>query len=150
MTNKAEVAEKDKADQSAWRRGNREEVSVSEIDLDAFKGFTPGPWFPTPNDHYWEIKLEDFVHSLGVGDACQSKFLDGVKDGGEANARLMAAAPDLLALAKQQREEIERLQKALADQTFNLAYAAEQSGKHAQRYATMMMANYLTMGCTAI
>jgi len=63
---------------------------------------TPGPWWPEHNDHYWEIKSE--AH-LSIGDACASNhiYVEGkelpreqVEPIAAANARLMAAAPELL------------------------------------------------------
>lgn len=54
---------------------------------------TPGPWQAVDNGHYWEIKRVDSYHQ--IGDAGASKFLEH-GDNGEANAHLMAAAPDLL------------------------------------------------------
>lgn len=53
---------------------------------------TPGPWEAAHNGNYWEIVAgREFI-----GDTCASKHLDS-GDNGEANARLIAAAPDLLA-----------------------------------------------------
>jgi len=61
---------------------------------------TPGPWFAIRNHIYWEVRTGGEQHAgQQVGDACSSLFLsDG--DNGEANARVMAAAPELLAAAK--------------------------------------------------
>jgi hypothetical protein len=66
---------------------------------------TPGPWFANDNGHYWEISCGDGASGQTVGDACASNTMYGPFEGpdgnptnnGEANARLMAAAPDLLA-----------------------------------------------------
>jgi hypothetical protein len=61
---------------------------------------TPGPWFSVRNEHYWEIRTaSDRFEGSQIGNACSSEF---VNDGqhAEANARLMAAAPDLLDFAK--------------------------------------------------
>ncbi|TJW49396.1 MAG: hypothetical protein E5X65_33905 [Mesorhizobium sp.] len=62
---------------------------------------TPGPWFAVNNDSYWQIDSE---RDGQIGDACASLF-DGT--GGaknwelcEANARLIAAAPDMLSALK--------------------------------------------------
>lgn len=60
---------------------------------------TPGPWFSVKNNCYWEIRTEDRNHEgEQIGDACSSKFIDGHDDNpvAEDNARLMAAAPELL------------------------------------------------------
>ena len=88
------------------------------LDLDAFEGFTPGPWkINGPKTDF--VSCGDYVVAQAFGQivSCETEA--------EGNARLIAAAPTLLALAKQQREEIERLQKALADQTFDLAYGSK-------------------------
>jgi hypothetical protein len=62
---------------------------------------TPGPWFPVQNQHYWEIRTRNGDHAgEQIGDACSSNFLIAGPNG-EANARLMAAAPDLLNFARQ-------------------------------------------------
>ena len=62
---------------------------------------TPGPWFAARNSSFWEVKpqreLFDYNTPFTVADVCASA--PGNPDGGlqEANARLIAAAPDLLA-----------------------------------------------------
>jgi hypothetical protein len=58
---------------------------------------TAGPWFPIRNEHYWEVRTgnERFAGEQ-IGDACSSQYLINGENG-EANARVMAAAPDLLA-----------------------------------------------------
>ena len=62
---------------------------------------TPGPWFPVRNEYYWEIRTgSDRFEGIQIGDACSSKFFNDGQHA-EANARLMAAAPDLLEFAKQ-------------------------------------------------
>ena len=63
---------------------------------------TPGPWTAVKNSAYWEIDGPDDFG--GVADTCASSA--GEPDFGrsmalgEANARLIAAAPDLLAACK--------------------------------------------------
>lgn len=65
--------------------------------------FTPGPWVAKNNGNFWEISPE---HGAGIegpwdiGNVCSSDPSD--PDGGlqEANALLIAAAPDLLDVAK--------------------------------------------------
>lgn len=75
------------------------------IDLDAFEGFAQGSWILSDEgDGYFIIK-DAKGNYLIVGDGCLH--------GKVADLRLAAAAPDLLALAKQQREEIRRLRSAL-------------------------------------
>jgi hypothetical protein len=62
---------------------------------------TPGPWFPVRNEYYWEIRtVAERCAGKQIGDACASKFFNDGQHA-EANARLMAAAPDLLDFAKQ-------------------------------------------------
>lgn len=63
------------------------------------KTFTPGPWKAVRNSCFWEVRPEngDGVEiPFQIGDVCASDPENG--DGGlqEANARLIAAAPDLL------------------------------------------------------
>jgi hypothetical protein len=61
---------------------------------------TPGPWHAVDNKQFWEIRTSDWERSgEQIGDACASCFIDGHKDNpvAEANAHLMAAAPDLFA-----------------------------------------------------
>ena len=60
---------------------------------------TPGPWRAGRNSHFWEVYPErggDEGIPFAVGDVCVSE--PGNPDGGlqEANARLIAAAPELL------------------------------------------------------
>lgn len=62
--------------------------------MQEFKG-TRGPWFAAHNEAYWEIRTGEGRFCGGqVADACASKFSN--PEGAEANARLIAAAPDLL------------------------------------------------------
>lgn len=61
---------------------------------------TPGPWFAVRNSCYWEVnparKVGDYDTPFTVADCCASdpSNTTGLQ---EANARLIAAAPDLLA-----------------------------------------------------
>lgn len=72
---------------------------------------TPGPWYASQNDFYWSIESDhphfkyqtvaDLVNSTCVVDK------DGTEhDHGEANARLIAAAPDLLAALKEAQSRL--------------------------------------------
>jgi hypothetical protein len=62
---------------------------------------TPGPWFPVRNEHYWEIRTgSEYLSGDQIGDACSSLFYNNGQHA-EGNAKLMAAAPDLLDFAKQ-------------------------------------------------
>lgn len=54
-----------------------------------------GPWFPIWNDHYWEINVADDKHAHTV--AVVWAHSDGDPSGAEADARLIAAAPDMKA-----------------------------------------------------
>lgn len=54
---------------------------------------TPGPWKANWNKHYFQIDSE---RDGQIGDACASQFITGNTDKGKANAKLMAAAPELL------------------------------------------------------
>lgn len=61
---------------------------------------TPGPWFAEKNDSYWEVNPDKGGENelpFSVANVCSSA--PGNRDGGlqEANARLIAAAPELLA-----------------------------------------------------
>lgn len=69
--------------------------------------FTPGPWSAIRNSCFWEI--ESGAHGM-IGDACASHHIHA--DDGKlapeqaeliaaANARLMAAAPEMFAALKQ-------------------------------------------------
>lgn len=67
---------------------------------------TPGPWKAIRNSHFWEI-ISD--RDGQIGDTCASKFIyyngrqllsEEAEPIAEANARLMAAAPELLASLK--------------------------------------------------
>lgn len=87
------------------REGNSSAAGAAPVEPAAeasAASHTPGPWRADRNDCYWEIKSE--LHGQ-IGDACASKyiFINGVQMPDEeaehiaaANARLMAAAPDLL------------------------------------------------------
>jgi hypothetical protein len=60
---------------------------------------TPGPWFAIENCCFWEIRTSEFEYGgEQIGDACASGFIGGAEDNPVevANARLMAAAPELL------------------------------------------------------
>ena len=69
---------------------------------DAKARYTPGPWTAVKNSAYWEIDGPDDFGT--VADACASSA--GEPDFGrsmalgEANARLIAAAPDMYTLIK--------------------------------------------------
>jgi hypothetical protein len=51
---------------------------------------TKGPWQCHRNHHYWQFGTDEFQ----LGDVCATQFTDPGAE--EANARLIAAAPELL------------------------------------------------------
>ena len=63
---------------------------------------TPGPWEPYRNPSYWEVRAKGGE----VASICPSKYSFGI-DAEIANARLIAAAPDLLAALEEIREASE-------------------------------------------
>ena len=79
-----------------------------------FEGHTPGPWFAWKNSAFWQIDAPEFGQ---IGDACASSASE--KEGfgsmalGEANAKLMAAAPSLLSRALAAEAKVEKLREAL-------------------------------------
>ncbi len=82
------------------------------LDLQSFKEFTPGPWSAFESD-----SARFTVERLGSNQFIKSRKIAIVnvdKGNAEANAHLIAAAPDLLALAIKQEAEIKRLKAALA------------------------------------
>ena len=58
--------------------------------------YTPGPWVAHRNSAFWEIDADTSEGLFKLGDVCASD--PEHPDGGlqEANARLIAAAPELL------------------------------------------------------
>ena len=57
--------------------------------------WTPGPWHAWRNTSFWQIDAEEFGQ---IGDACSSSCnpeFGGSEALGEANAKMMAAAPAL-------------------------------------------------------
>lgn len=75
---------------------------------------TPGPWYAVDNGVYWEIGIGPDKYSPKIGDVCASKHrgkdedpVDGLLVE-EANARLIAAAPELL-------EALEEIRSAAID-----------------------------------
>lgn len=95
---------------------------MSKIDLEAFKGFTPGPWrLEKETTLIWGACNPHIEGSYGMGypvalaerKRSWSRTSEPTDCEIEANAILIAAAPDLLALAKEQSEEIKRLRAAM-------------------------------------
>jgi hypothetical protein len=74
---------------------------------------TPGPWLATYNGAFWEITPKDAGKKKGrtnipfsVGDVCASDPENPNSGIQEANARLMAASPKLLAKLIQARDAL--------------------------------------------
>ena len=62
---------------------------------------TPGKWYAFWNENFWQINTEsDEFQDMCIGDVCESSEIfdrdHKAHDHAEANARLIAAAPDLL------------------------------------------------------
>lgn len=62
----------------------------------AEQSHTPGPWFPVWNGHYWDICTEDREYAQSIGTTSANNVLGIDKAQDRANARLIAAAPELL------------------------------------------------------
>lgn len=83
---------------------------MTEIDLTKFAGHTPGPWEIDKNEHgYWQVA--DKQDAICCNSSCYAGY--GKPELDAANARLIAAAPDLLAayraaLARAEAAEKER------------------------------------------
>jgi hypothetical protein len=60
---------------------------------------TPGPWVAERNSHYWHIRPVSGTPPF-IGDVCASNPEDADSGLQEANARLVAAAPELLEALK--------------------------------------------------
>ena len=85
------------------------------------EGHTPGPWYPVFNGHFWDISLDVAPMSHSVADTCASNSMYGEHMGpdgqpgnhGEANAALIALAPDLAAALSQTLARAAELEEAL-------------------------------------
>ena len=71
------------------------------------QGHTPGPWMAQHTGFYWQVGSAEGT----VADACPSQFIDGgtietPSPREKANARLIAAAPDLLAALIEARDAL--------------------------------------------
>ena len=75
---------------------------------DAVNKHTPGPWVAHHNGHYWTVKTKAKpLNGQTVCDLIESEYLyshDPRSEGAQSNARLIAAAPELLEALQQLRE----------------------------------------------
>ena len=58
-------------------------------------GWTAGPWFTVFNAHYWDVSVGPEDYSQSVASCLQNSVLRMSAEEAAANARLIAAAPDL-------------------------------------------------------
>jgi hypothetical protein len=82
------------------------------LDLDKFEGHTPGPWSSFAPD---DVGQKFSVERLGSNHFVKSRKIATAhhdKGNGEANARLIAAAPELLEMARKLQAENDRLREA--------------------------------------
>jgi hypothetical protein len=61
---------------------------------------TPGPWFPVWTGHFYDICAEDREHAQSFASVHENSFLGINREASGANARLIAAAPEMLAALK--------------------------------------------------
>ena len=82
---------------------------MNKEQLDAFRGHTPGPW-RRGEDNKWAI-----IDDKDMTVICRMQPWDesGGRIDDNADAHLIAAAPDLLAHIDEQQAEIDRLREAL-------------------------------------
>jgi hypothetical protein len=74
------------------------------LDLDQFTGFTPGPWVTNTAIH-----PDDQVFAGKNEIVADCKWTPHIPDVREANAKLIASAPELLELCRIQQAEIKQL-----------------------------------------
>ena len=82
------------------------------LDLNQFTGFTPGPWTADNTSVLCGEPSDPLI--VCNTESCNVLHIGNSPDGSEneqphANAKLIAAAPELLELCRQQQTEIERL-----------------------------------------
>lgn len=63
-------------------------------------GWTAGPWFTVFNAHYWDVSVGPEDYSQSVASCFQNSVLRMSAEEAAANARLIAAAPDLYEAAE--------------------------------------------------
>ena len=59
---------------------------------------TPGPWYAIRNTSYWEVRDKNRQVADTCATSCRKE--PGDEERGEANARLIAAAPEMLSALK--------------------------------------------------
>lgn len=106
----------------------------SRLDLNQFKGFTPGPWMARRSQSAAKsvtvkTKNPDRTNTIFVVAEAVRYDRDMSPTAQNSNAALIAAAPDLLAECKRQREEIERLREAISGLLANLTGRAAGAAK---------------------
>ena len=84
---------------------------MSEINLNEFGGHTPGPWYldDAPDVKHPSVILADD----GATIVAEAMTVVAEQHDAEANARLIAAAPDLLDLLKDARRMVKELHAML-------------------------------------
>lgn len=78
-------------------------------------GHTPGPWFPRFNGHFWEIGIGPVEHSPSVASVYLNPHANVTDAVRRANARLIAAAPELLASCREAAKTFRRYEAMHAD-----------------------------------
>lgn len=104
--------------------------------LQTIEGFTPGPWVAGKTLSRGSIPVNQFQ----AGDRLQVAQVNGHAGEQEANAALIAAAPDLYRIAHEQREVIRKLHAALE---FSINAPLTPSGVKAANAALESAAPYL-------
>jgi hypothetical protein len=85
---------------------------------------TPGPWFAVKNTRYWDIVLKNEPHQVGLASVIVTPRSDRYQDDDieiEANARLIAAAPDLLAALENTLQFAEACHRMTEDKYMRIA-----------------------------
>lgn len=93
---------------------------TTKLDLTQFEGHTPGPWEATRRDdgngNWKDCIIEQAMNYGGLRVA----RVERVDNRGFLDACLLAAAPALLALAREQQEQIRVLREALVGFTYGI------------------------------
>lgn len=78
----------------------QERPEVVEQAAETIRGFTPGPW-------RYQEESDAYTHIVRVGERFLCQLAQDTSGEAEANARLIASAPDLLAEVERLRAEVE-------------------------------------------